>query len=62
MYSEETIKSCTHATAKRTIRFIDGSIHEEGKDYEITPDTLSYFVVCQKDYDFSFVFEFEREE
>ncbi len=48
------VKSCTHATPKRTIRFCDGSVHEVGQYYEITPDTLSYFIVNQKDYHFCF--------
>ncbi len=50
-------KTYTYASPKQTIQFCDGSMHEVGKYYEITPDTRSYFIVNQKYYHFSSIRE-----
>jgi hypothetical protein len=35
---------------KRIIHFLDNTIHVPGKDYEITQETIAYFLVMSKDY------------
>ncbi len=38
---------------KKTVKFINGSIHRIGEAITITPETLSYYHICEACYDFA---------